>query len=157
MISFWVPAAGSFGIELWLARRAPELTDHFAIRHYESLTADQDIVGGAHIFTALDWLGPAGREAVAALHQAVRERFPRDPVLNHPERAVRRFELLTRAHQAVEGDHRRDAWETVLAHVPDGGAADAVVVAVAAAHRGWLAYRDGVARAMGLAGGGVGA
>jgi len=100
MISFWVPAAGSFGIELWLARRAPELTDHFDIRHYENFTADQDIVGGAHIFTALDWLGPAGREAVAALHQAVRERFPRDPVLNHPERAVRRFELLTRAHQA---------------------------------------------------------
>jgi hypothetical protein len=64
---------------------------------------------------------------------------------------------LTRAHQAVEGDHRRDAWETVLAHVPNGGAADAVVAAVAAAHRGWLAYRDGVARAMGLPGGGVGA
>jgi hypothetical protein len=100
MISFWVPAAGSFGIELWLARRAPELIDHFDIRHYESLTADEDIVGGAHIFTGLDRLGPAGREAVAALHQAVREQFPRDPVLNHPERAARRFELLTRAYDA---------------------------------------------------------
>ena len=100
MISFWVPAAGSFGIELWLARRAPELTNHFDIRHYESLTADQEIVGGAHIFTGLDRLGPAGREAVTALHQAVREQFPRDPVLNHPERAARRFELLTRAYEA---------------------------------------------------------
>ena len=64
---------------------------------------------------------------------------------------------LTRAHQAVEGDHRRDAWETVLGHVPDGNAADAVVAAVADAHRGWLAYRDAVARAMGLLRGGVGA
>jgi pyrroloquinoline-quinone synthase len=63
---------------------------------------------------------------------------------------------LTRAHQAVEGDHRRDAWETVLRHVPDGAAADAVVDAVAEAHRGWLAYRDGVARAMGLPRGKVG-
>lgn len=100
MISFWVPAAGSFGIELWLAHRAPELTDHFDIRHYESLTADQDIAGGAHIFTGLDQLGPAGRAAVAALHHAVREQFPHDPVLNHPERAARRFELLTRAYEA---------------------------------------------------------
>jgi pyrroloquinoline-quinone synthase len=57
---------------------------------------------------------------------------------------------LTRAHQAVEGDHRRDAWETVLRHVPDGAEADAVVDAVADAHRGWFAYRNGVARAMGL-------
>jgi pyrroloquinoline-quinone synthase len=57
---------------------------------------------------------------------------------------------LTRAHQEVEGDHRRDAWDTVLHHVPDGAATDAVVAAVADAHRSWLAYRDGVARAMGL-------
>lgn len=99
MISFWVPAAGSFGIELWLAHRAPELTDHFDIRHYESLTADPEIAGGAHIFTGLDQLGAAGREAVAALHEAVRAQFPHDPVLNHPERAARRFELLTRAYE----------------------------------------------------------
>ena len=62
---------------------------------------------------------------------------------------------LTRAHQAVEGDHRRDAWETVLGHVEGGDGADAVVDAVTAAHRAWLAYRDGVARAMGLSRGSV--
>ncbi len=100
MISFWVPAAGSFTIELWLAHRAPELTDRFDIRHYENLTADLEISGGAHIFTGLDQLGPAGREAVAALHQAVRERCPGDPLLNHPHRTARRHELLTRAHAA---------------------------------------------------------
>jgi pyrroloquinoline-quinone synthase len=63
---------------------------------------------------------------------------------------------LTRAHQAVEGDHRHDAWDAVLGHVPSGPLADTVVAAVVEAHRGWLAYRDGVARAMGLVGGGVG-
>jgi pyrroloquinoline-quinone synthase len=63
---------------------------------------------------------------------------------------------LTRAHQAVEGDHRRDAWETVLRDVPSGPAAEAIVDAVADAHCAWLAYRDGVARAMGLVRGGVG-
>jgi hypothetical protein len=39
----------------------------------------------------------------------------------------------------------------LLRHVPEQAAArDAVAGAVADVHRAWLAYRDGVARAMGL-------
>jgi len=58
---------------------------------------------------------------------------------------------LARAHRAVEGDHRRDAWDALLGQVPaDRTAQGAVVAAVASAHQGWLRYRDGVARAMGL-------
>jgi pyrroloquinoline-quinone synthase len=81
--------------------------------------------------------------------EPVEEVIARHPMVRFygcPPEAMR----LTRAHQEVEGDHRRDAWDTLLHHVPDGEAADAVVAAVAEAHRGWLAYRDGVARAMGL-------
>jgi pyrroloquinoline-quinone synthase len=58
---------------------------------------------------------------------------------------------LLRAHRAVEGDHRKDAWDMLLRHLPEeASACDAVVGAVAETHRAWLAYRDGVARAMGL-------
>jgi len=58
---------------------------------------------------------------------------------------------LARAHRAVEGDHRRDAWDVLFRHIPeDEVPRDAVVSAVADAHRAWLSYRDGVARAMGL-------
>ena len=58
---------------------------------------------------------------------------------------------LARAHRAVEGDHRSDAWDVLFRYIPrDPGAASAVVAAVSDAHRAWLAYRDGVARAMGL-------
>jgi pyrroloquinoline-quinone synthase len=58
---------------------------------------------------------------------------------------------LARAHRAVEGDHRSDAWDVLFRYIPqDPGAAAAVAAAVADAHRAWLAYRDGVARAMGL-------
>ena len=78
--------------------------------------------------------------------EEVIERHPMVRFYGCPPEAMR----LTRAHQEVEGDHRRDAWDTVLRHVPDGAAADAVVDAVGEAHRSWLAYRDGVARAMGL-------
>ncbi len=58
---------------------------------------------------------------------------------------------LARAHRAVEGDHRRDAWDILFRHIPADPQAQADVVnAMTEAHRGWLAYRDGVARAMGF-------
>jgi pyrroloquinoline-quinone synthase len=58
---------------------------------------------------------------------------------------------LARAHRAVEGDHRRDAWEVLFRHIPrDPSLEGEVVSAMTEAHRAWQAYRDGVARAMGL-------
>jgi pyrroloquinoline-quinone synthase len=58
---------------------------------------------------------------------------------------------LARAHRAVEGDHRDDAWDMLLGHVPASPeASGAVIDAVEQAHLAWLTYRDGVARAMGL-------
>ncbi len=58
---------------------------------------------------------------------------------------------LTRAHAAVEGGHRRDAWRVVLDHVRDGEPqARAVVEACEEALEAWTAYRDGVAERMGL-------
>jgi pyrroloquinoline-quinone synthase len=58
---------------------------------------------------------------------------------------------LARAHRAVEGDHRRDAWDVLFRHIPaDPQAESEVARAVEDAHRAWLSYRDGVARAMGL-------
>ncbi len=64
-----------------------------------------------------------------------------------PKSAMR----LARAHGDVEGGHRKDAWRMVLGHT-DGNAAleDTVVHTCEDALRGWLAYRDAVAHAMGL-------
>jgi pyrroloquinoline-quinone synthase len=59
--------------------------------------------------------------------------------------------LLARAHRAVEGSHRKDAWEVLFRYIPADPKAEAEVArAMAEAHRAWLGYRDGVARAMGL-------
>jgi hypothetical protein len=84
-------------------------------------------------------LRPTGDEAVL-----------RHPLVVHygcPPSAM----TLTRAHAAVEGGHRADAWATVLAHTPDEGPlADAVVATCADALAAWLRYRDGVAERMGL-------
>jgi pyrroloquinoline-quinone synthase len=58
---------------------------------------------------------------------------------------------LPRAHRLVESGHRKDAWSMVLNYVPKDSELDAMVIAaVEEAHKSWLAYRDGVARAMGL-------
>ena len=58
---------------------------------------------------------------------------------------------LVRAHRAVESGHRADAWAMVLDHASDNSTlADGVISAVDEAQQAWLAYRDGVARAMGL-------
>jgi len=59
---------------------------------------------------------------------------------------------LARAHAAVEGGHRGDAWRILLEHVPERGelaecVADTCVTALAM----WMRYRDGVAERMGLA------
>ena len=56
---------------------------------------------------------------------------------------------LVRAHRAVEGGHRRDAWRIVLAHTGKE-IEGAVVGAMEEALGAWQAYRDGVARAMGV-------
>ena len=78
---------------------------------------------------------------------------PAPPLEDHP--LVRHYGLpldslaLTKAHRAVEGDHRAAAWRCVLDFAP----AAERVVAVAAMEEclaAWLAYRDAVAEAVGL-------
>jgi pyrroloquinoline-quinone synthase len=56
---------------------------------------------------------------------------------------------LVRAHRAVEGGHRKDAWRMVLDHAH--GHEERIAAAVERAHGLWLAYRDGVCRAAGIA------
>jgi pyrroloquinoline-quinone synthase len=56
---------------------------------------------------------------------------------------------LTKAHRAVEGDHRIAAWRMILDHTPPDQC-EAVVQAMEEARALWCAYRDDVAAACGL-------
>lgn len=58
---------------------------------------------------------------------------------------------LMRAHAAVEGGHRHDAWDIVMHHAPDDLTRRQIVEALQTACRLWHAYRDAVTRAAGLA------
>jgi pyrroloquinoline-quinone synthase len=78
---------------------------------------------------------------------------PLPPLEEHP--LVKHYGLpperlaLTKAHRAVEGDHRRVAWQVLLSHVESADHAP-VLEAMEACLRAWLAYRDDVAHACGL-------
>jgi pyrroloquinoline quinone (PQQ) biosynthesis protein C len=84
------------------------------------------------------YVRPRGEEAVA-----------RHPLVVHygcPPAAME----LTRAHGAVEGGHRAEAWRVTLAHA-DARVAQRVVESCSKALALWHRYRDGVAERMGLA------
>jgi pyrroloquinoline-quinone synthase len=79
---------------------------------------------------------------------------PAPPLEEHP--LVKHYGLplerlaLTKAHRAVEGDHRQAAWKVLLDHVPERER-DAVVRVMGEALTLWLGYRDDVADACGIA------
>jgi len=113
MISFWVNAAGSFGMEQYLLQRAPDLADRIQLRSYESLSPELEVTDGAHIFSALDQLSPGGREALAALYDGIAERCPGARLLNDPRRVLLRYDLLARA--CDEGINRFRAYRAIAA------------------------------------------
>jgi pyrroloquinoline quinone (PQQ) biosynthesis protein C len=78
---------------------------------------------------------------------------PQAPLEEHP--LVKHYGLplerlaLTKAHRAVEGDHRKAAWHVLLSHVPREDYTT-VISAMEECLTGWLSYRDDVAHACGL-------
>lgn len=71
------------------------------------------------------------------------------PLVVHYGLPIERL-ALTRAHRRVEGSHRAAAWRTLL-DFTDEPERDSVVAAMERALELWLAYRDDVAAAVGLA------
>jgi len=62
-----------------------------------------------------------------------------------------RYLKLKRAHARVEDGHRRSAWRIVLDHARNEGERMLCVEAMERSLELWQAYRDGVARAAGIA------
>ncbi len=80
-------------------------------------------------------------------HLPIEEAIAQHPMVLHygcPPSAMD----LVRAHRAVEGGHRKDAWHMVTSYAT--GHEHAIVAAVGRAASLWLAYRDDVCRAAGI-------
>jgi pyrroloquinoline quinone (PQQ) biosynthesis protein C len=75
-------------------------------------------------------------------------RLSEHPLVKHYGLPVEHL-ALTKAHRAVEGDHRAAAWRVMLEMVPEAQRAP-VVEWMERTLAAWLLYRDEVARACGL-------
>jgi hypothetical protein len=70
------------------------------------------------------------------------------PLVKHYGLAIERL-ALTKAHRAVEGEHRKAAWHVLLSHVSPSEYVTVVSV-MEACLAAWLGFRDDVAHACGL-------
>jgi hypothetical protein len=96
------------------------------------------VEGTAHERGELDASGPQRPKPPLEAH----------PLVVHYGLPLDRLQL-TKAHRAVEGEHRAAAWRVMLDYVPAAKRA-AVTEAMERALELWLGYRDGVAEACGL-------
>jgi pyrroloquinoline-quinone synthase len=89
------------------------------------------------------------RDALAGREEPIEEKARTHFLVRHhglrPEQL-----MLMRAHAAVEGGHRHDAWETVLGHARTVELRQATVEALGTACELWHRYRDEVSRTAGI-------
>jgi len=124
-----------------------------AARSYRAFLDEATLGRGWEIGAAVTTLFVEGTAHERAELDPSLPRRPTPPLEEHP--LVKHYGLplerllLTKAHRAVEGEHRAAAWRVMLDHVPLE-ARPAVVEAMGRALSLWLSYRDGVAEACGL-------
>lgn len=123
-----------------------------AARAYRSLLDESTLHRGWEVAAAVTTLFVEGTAHERRELTGDRPHSP-PPLEEHP--LVKHYGLpleylsLTKAHRAVEGDHRRAAWRVVLEFVPPR-ARESVLRSMQQTLEAWLAYRDVVAQACGL-------
>lgn len=125
-----------------------------AAARYRAFLDETTLHGGWEVGAAVTTLFVEGTAHERGELDPAVPRRPTPPLEEHP--LVKYYGLpldhlqLTKAHRAVEGEHRQTAWRVMLDHVPVEKRRD-VIQAMERALELWLAYRDGVAEACGVA------
>lgn len=100
MIHFVVPQDSEFGIQDYLGLHGAALAPRMTVCHYEDLPRRAALPGGVYILSALDQLYPGGLRLAGAIADQLHAAGV--ALLNHPARAMRRFELLEElAHRGL--------------------------------------------------------
>jgi hypothetical protein len=94
MIYFVVPRAQEYTIRSYLESWGNDLSGLLHVLHYEDLPGRTSLPAGTYIFSALDQLTAGGTRLVRELRAQLRAAPAVGPVLNDPERALLRFDLL---------------------------------------------------------------
>jgi pyrroloquinoline-quinone synthase len=121
---------------------------------YRALLDDATVARGWEIAAAVTTLFLEGTrwergELDANAPKRPEARLSQHPLVKHYGLSVE-YLALTKAHRRVEGDHRQAAWRILLDHVP-ASSREPVVAWMQDVLGAWLAYRDGVAQACGIA------
>ena len=103
MIHFVVPRGMEFGLGNYLERMAPEVGRHIAFLNYEDLPGRTRLPAGTYIFSSLDQLTDSGKALVASLQAQLCTCGLL--VLNRPERALERLQLLQELERAGLNRH----------------------------------------------------
>jgi hypothetical protein len=124
-----------------------------AARRYRDFLDEATLSRGWPIAAAVTTLFVEGTQFERGEITPGAERRPVPPLEQHPLVVYYGLPLshllLTKAHRAVEGEHRAAAWRVVLDHVAESERAG-VVAAMQRALELWQGYRDDVARACGV-------
>ncbi|MCC7536454.1 MAG: iron-containing redox enzyme family protein [Deltaproteobacteria bacterium] len=122
-------------------------------RAFRGLLDDATTQCGWAVATAVTTLFLEGTSHDRSVLDPSAPRRPEPPFEEHP--LVKHYGLpleslaLSKAHRSVEGEHRAAAWAIARDHIPASEHAP-VIDTMEAVLAAWLAYRDGVAEAVGL-------
>jgi hypothetical protein len=94
MIFFVAPADGAWGMEEYLQQYAGPLARRLRIVTYEAIVAQRELALGTYVFSALDQLCPTERAIAARCWAELSRSGPDITLINHPARALLRYELL---------------------------------------------------------------
>ena len=106
MIRYLVPRREDYTIREFLELWGRPLAGRMAVEHYEDLPSRRELPPGAYIFSALDHVTPSGLRLVSDVAGRVGRAGPGFSVLNSPDRALLRFELLEELHRRGWNSHR---------------------------------------------------
>jgi hypothetical protein len=104
MIRFVVHAAHRLTMLPYLERWAGAFGSHIEMVSYDQMFRTMRLPLRAHVFTDIERLGAEDLERAAKLFEALRAASPDLPLLNHPLRVRRRYELLRTLHDAGIND-----------------------------------------------------
>jgi hypothetical protein len=106
VIRYLVPRREAYTIHEFLERWGKPLAGRLTLEPYEDLPARRELSAGAYIFSALDHLTPSGQGFATAVASHLRGAGPGFRLLNSPDRALLRFELLEELHRRGWNSHR---------------------------------------------------
>ena len=119
MIFFLVSKAHRYTIDDYLKDWGRGVRQHIEVVPYEALRRTRTLMDGAYVFADLDRLSPPMRLLAAELHDRLSERGDAVRLFNHPQRSLRRFELLHLLHQTGRNGFRAyRATAPALEHFP---------------------------------------